>query len=74
MTEENSDRLRKMRNRFEILNKRVSKFYSPSELLAVDGVTVLFKGRVIFPIIHTQETQKFGIKIYKTYDETVLHV
>jgi len=48
MTEETSDKLQKMRNLFEILNKMFSKFYSHSELLAADGVTVLFKGRVIF--------------------------
>ena len=48
MTDENSDRLWKMRNLFEILNKTLSKFYSSSEHLAVDDVTVLFKRRVIF--------------------------
>jgi len=48
MTDENSDRLRKIRNLFAIINKIFSKFYSPSENLAVDKVTVLFKGRDIF--------------------------
>jgi hypothetical protein len=48
MTDENSDRLRKMRNLFEIQKKTFSKFCIPSEHLAVDEVTVLFKGRVIF--------------------------
>jgi len=46
--DENSDRLRKMRNPFENLNKVFSKIYSPSEHLAVDKVTVLFKGKVTF--------------------------
>jgi hypothetical protein len=48
MTDKNSDRLRKMRSLSEILNKTFSKFYSPSENLAVDKVIVLFKGRDIF--------------------------
>ena len=48
MIEENSDRLWKMRTLFEILKEEFSKFYSPSEHLAVDELIVLYKGRVIF--------------------------
>ena len=48
MTDENSDRLWKMRNPFDILNEKFSKFYSPSEHLAADEVIVKYKGRVIF--------------------------
>jgi len=48
VTDENSGRLQKMQHLFEIINKIFSKFYSPYEHLAVDKVTVLFKGRVIF--------------------------
>ena len=33
---------------FEILNDTFSKFYNPSENLAIDEVIVPFKGRVIF--------------------------
>jgi hypothetical protein len=40
MTDENSDRLWKMRNPFEILNKTFTKFYSSSETVAVDEVIV----------------------------------
>ena len=58
MTGENTDRLWKMQNLFEIL-KIFSKFYGPSEYVAVDEVTVLFKGRDHFPTIHTQETRTF---------------
>jgi len=65
MTDKNSDRLWKMRNLFEILNKKFSKFYSPSEHLAIDEV-IKYKHK------------RFGIKIYKlcdkigyTYDMTV---
>jgi len=48
MKDENYDWLWKIRNLFDILNDRFSKFYNPSEHLAVDEVIVKFKGRVIF--------------------------
>ena len=48
MKDENYDRLWKIRNLFDILNDKFSKFYNPSEHLAVDEVIVKFKGRVIF--------------------------
>ena len=48
MTDLNSDRLWKMRNLFDILKEKFSKFYSPSEHQAVDEVIVKFKGHVIF--------------------------
>jgi len=38
MTDENSVRLCKIRNMFEILNMTFSKFYSPSEHLTAEGV------------------------------------
>jgi len=42
------DRLWKLRDLFEILNATFSKFYNPSDNLAIDEVIVSFKGRVIF--------------------------
>ena len=60
-----------MRNLFEILNKAFSKFYSPSEHLAVDEVIFLLKGRVIFPQYIHKKHGSFGITIYKTCDQTV---
>jgi hypothetical protein len=42
------DWLWKLRTLFDKLNKPYSKFYNPSGHLAVDEVTVKFKGRVIF--------------------------
>jgi hypothetical protein len=48
MKDENYDRLWKIRNLFDILNDKFSKFYNASEHLAVDKVIVKFKGRVIF--------------------------
>ena len=71
MTEENSDRLCKIRNFFDILNNKFSKFHSPSEHLAVDEVIVLFKGRVVFRQCILKKHKGVGIKIYKTSDETV---
>jgi len=47
-----------------------SKFYSPSEHLAVEEVIVLFKGRVIFRQYIPKKHKIFGIKIYKPCDET----
>ena len=48
MADENSDRLWKIRNLFEILKDKFSKFYNPSEHLAVDEIIVKYQGRVIF--------------------------
>jgi hypothetical protein len=48
MTDENSHWLWKIRNLFEIVKVKFSKFCSPSEHLAVDEVIVKYKGRVIF--------------------------
>ena len=70
MMDENSDRLRKMRSLSAILNKTFSKFYSPSENLAVDEVIVLFKGRAIFWQYIPKKHKRFGYKIYKPFDET----
>ena len=64
MMGENSDRLWKIRNLFEILNQKFSKFYSPSEHLAVDEVIVLYKVRVIFRQYIPKKHKSFGIKIY----------
>ena len=48
MKNESSDRFWKIRKLFDFLNDKFSKFYNPSEHLAVDEVIVKFKGRVIF--------------------------
>ena len=70
VTDVNSDRLWKMRNLFDILKEKFSKFYSPSEHLAVDEVIVKFKGHVIFRQYIPKKHKRFGIKIYKLCDET----
>jgi hypothetical protein len=71
MTDKNSDRLWKMRHLFEILHKKFSKFYSPSEHLEVDEVTVKYKERVIFRQYTPKKHKHFGIKIYKLCEETL---
>ena len=65
MTDANSDRLWKMRNLFDILKEKFSKFYSPSEHLAVDEVIAKFKEHVIFRQYIPKKHKSFGIKIYK---------
>ena len=70
MTDENADRLWKVRNLFDILNQKFSKFYSPSEHLAIDEVIVKYKGRVIFRQYIPKKHKRFGIKIYKLCDDT----
>ena len=70
MMDENSDRLWKMRNLFEILNEKFSKCYSPSEHLAVDEVIGKYKVRVIFRQCIPKKHKCFGVKIYKLCDET----
>jgi len=42
------DRLWKTQDLFETIRRNFSKFYNPSEYLAVDKVIVKFKGRIVF--------------------------
>lgn len=69
-TDEAFDRLWKIRDLFEILNATFSKFYNPSENLAIDEVIVSFKGRVIFKQYIPKKRKRFGIKIFKLCDST----
>ena len=66
--DENFGRLWKMRNIFEIIDRTFSKFYNPTEHLAVDEVVVLFKGRVVFRHCMPNKGKGFGMKIYKLCD------
>jgi hypothetical protein len=68
--DENFDRLWKILNLFEILNRTLSKSYNPSEHLAIDEVIVLYKGRAIFKQYIPKKHKHFRIKIYKLCDET----
>jgi hypothetical protein len=67
-TDENYDRLWKMRTIFDKLSDAYAKYYSPIEHLAVDEIIVLFKGRVVFKQYIPKKHKRFGIKIYKLCD------
>jgi len=64
-TEENYDRLCKLGFLFETMNKTFSKFYNPSESLAIDEVLALLKVRVIFTQYISKKQKRSGIKIYQ---------
>ena len=68
---EEYDRLWKLRTVFDTLTEAYAKFYNPLEHLAVDKVTVKFKGIVIFRQYIPKKRKLFSIKIYKLYDESV---
>jgi len=67
--DENSDRIWKVRNVFNILKQKFLKFYNPSHHLAIDEV-IKYKGRVIFRQYIPKKHKHFGIKIYKQCNET----
>jgi len=58
----------KIRDLFEIIRTNFSKFYNPSEYLAVDEVIVKFKGRIVFEQYIPKKRKRFGIKIFKLCD------
>jgi len=64
------DRLWKIRDLVEIIKTNFSKFYNPSEYLAVDEVTVKFKGRIVFKQYILKNHKRFGIKMFKLCDST----
>jgi len=64
------DRLRKIRDLFEIIRTNFSKFYNPSEYLAVDEVIVKFKGRTVFKQYIPKKRKCFSIKMFKLCDST----
>jgi len=59
------DRLWKIRDLFEIIRTNFSKFYNPSEHLAVDKVIVKFKGRVLFEQYILKKRKRFITKMFK---------
>jgi hypothetical protein len=68
--DENYDRLWKIRQVFDMINVAHSKFYNPSEHLAIDEGIVLFKGKVAFIHYIPKKHKCFRIKIYKLCDRT----
>ena len=69
-TDRPDDRLWKMWDFFEILRTNFSKFYNPSEYLAVDKVIVKFKGRAVFTQYIPKIRKRFDIKTFKIFDST----
>jgi hypothetical protein len=67
-TDKDFGRLWKMRNVFEILDRTFSKFYNPTENLAIDEVVVLFRGMVVFRHCLPKKREGFIMKIYKLCD------
>ena len=53
-----------------MLNVAYSKFYNPSQHLAIDEVIVLFKGKVAFKQYIPKKHKHFRIKIYKLCNKT----
>jgi len=47
-----------------------SKFYNPSEYLAVDEVIVKFKGKIVFKQYILKKRKSFSIKMFKLCDST----
>ena len=64
------NRLWKIRDLFEIIRTNFSKFYNPSEHLAVDEVIVKFKGRVLFKQYLPKKHKHFSIKMFKLHNST----
>jgi len=48
-----------------------SKYYNPSEYLAVDEVIVKFKGSIVFKQYIPKKCKRYGIKMFKICDSTV---
>ena len=61
-------RLWKIRDLFEIIRTNFSKFYNPSERLAVDEIIVKFKGRIVCKQYIPKKCRFFGIKMFKLCD------
>jgi hypothetical protein len=69
-TDKNYDRFWEIRSVFDILHDTYVKFYNSYEYVAVDRVTELFKGRVIFKPYIPKKHKRFSIKIYKLCNKT----
>ena len=67
-TDENYDQLWKMRAIFDKLRNSYVNYYVPTEKLAGDEISVLFKGRVNFKQHIPKKHKRFGIKLYKPCD------
>jgi hypothetical protein len=68
--DEEYDRPWKIKTVFDTLNQAYANFYNLSERLAMDKVTVKFKGRVIFRQYISKKRECLDIRIYKLCDES----
>jgi len=57
-----TEQMWKIRDLFEIRRMNFSKFYNPSEYLAVDEVIAKFNGRIVFKQYIPKKRKSFGIK------------
>jgi hypothetical protein len=65
------DRLWKLRRVFSQFTNIYSTMYHSTKYLAVDEVTVKYKGRVGFQQYIPRRQKRFGIKLYKLHDNKV---
>jgi hypothetical protein len=63
--DDRSDRLYKIKNLVETLNKNFEHHYTPKESICVDESMVPFRGRIIFRQYNKQKRHKYGIKVFK---------
>jgi len=63
--DDNFERLWKVREVSDIIHVIYSKVYNPSEHMAIDAVTVLFKGKGAFWQCIPKKHKCLGINIYK---------
>jgi len=66
--DDNFERLWKIRDVLDILHVVYSKLYNPSEHMAIDEVTVLFRGKGAFWQCIPKKHKCLGIKIHKLCD------
>ena len=64
--DEKFDGLWKIGDLFEVLNATFSKFYNPSDNLAIDKVIVYLQGKGDFQTLHTKRTQVFRHQNFQT--------
>jgi hypothetical protein len=62
------DKLWRIITIFDKLNGEYATHYSPTEHLAVDEITLLFKDRVVFKQNIANKHKRLGIKVYQQCD------
>ena len=62
------DRIWKVRDVWEMIRSRFSRYFRPAKNVVIDESLILFKGRLIFKIYIKTKRHRFGIKIYVLCD------